>query len=334
MNVTVLGAGGWGTALAILLQKNGHTVGLWTYSPEYADEIIHYHENISFLPGIRIPEEISVTTDIVEATTRKDLVVVAVPSQFIRSIAGHAAGSDFSQTLVVHVTKGIEHHTLKTISEVLVEVWPTVVPGKIAALSGPSHAEEVCRDIPTAVVAAATDIQVAKSIQRMFMNRTFRVYTNTDLRGVELGGALKNVIAVAAGISDGAGYGDNTKAALMTRGIAEITRLGVAMGANAHTFSGLSGIGDLFVTCMSRHSRNRHVGEQIGKGRPLDDILKEMVMVAEGVETARSTTELSQKYNVQMPIFSEVHKMLFEGKNPHVAVEELMTRDAREELEL
>jgi glycerol-3-phosphate dehydrogenase (NAD(P)+) len=208
------------------------------------------------------------------------------------------------------------------------------VPGKVAALSGPSHAEEVCRDIPTAVVAAAMDIQVAKSIQRTFMNRTFRVYTNTDLRGVELGGALKNVIAVAAGISDGVGYGDNTKAALMTRGIAEITRLGVAMGANPHTFSGLSGVGDLFVTCMSRHSRNRYVGEQIGKGRPLKDILKEMVMVAEGVETARSTTELSQKYNIQMPIFFEVHKMLFEGKNPHVAVEELMTRDAREELEL
>jgi glycerol-3-phosphate dehydrogenase (NAD(P)+) len=334
MNVTVLGAGSWGTALSILLQKNAHTVGLWTYSQEYADEIIHHHENISFLPGIRIPEEISVTTDIVEATTSKDLVVVAVPSQFIRSIARQSADVDFSKTLVVHVAKGIEHHTLKTISEVLVEVWPTVVPGNVAALSGPSHAEEVCRDIPTAVVAAAIDLQVAKSIQRTFMNRTFRVYTNTDLRGVELGGALKNVIAVAAGISDGAGYGDNTKAALMTRGIAEITRLGVAMGANPHTFSGLSGVGDLFVTCMSRHSRNRYVGEQIGKGRPLSNILKEMVMVAEGVETARSTTELSQKYTVQMPIFSEVHKMLFEGKNPHIAVEELMTRDAREELEL
>jgi len=333
MNVTVLGAGSWGTALAILLQKNGHTVGLWTYSPHYADEIIHHRENLSFLPGIKIPEEITVTTDIIEATTRKDLIVVAVPSQFIRSIAGQAAGIDLSRTLVVHVAKGIEHHTLKTMSEVLIEVWPTVIPGAVAALSGPSHAEEVSRNIPTAVVAATKDLKVAKSIQQIFMNRTFRVYTNTDLRGVELGGALKNVIAVAAGISDGAGYGDNTKAALMTRGIAEITRLGVAMGANPHTFSGLSGVGDLFVTCMSRHSRNRYVGEQIGRGRGLDDILKEMVMVAEGVETARSTTELSLKFSVEMPIFIEVHKMLFEGKNPHTAVEELMTRDAREELE-
>ncbi len=260
-------------------------------------------------------------------------MVFAVPSQFLRSVAVQASGIDFSQTLIVHVAKGIEHHSLKTMSEVLNEVLPTAKPAMVAALSGPSHAEEVSQNIPTAVVAAAIDMQVAKSIQQLFMNRTFRVYTNTDLRGVELGGALKNVIAIAAGISDGAGYGDNTKAALMTRGIAEITRLGVAMGANPHTFSGLSGVGDLFVTCMSRHSRNRYVGEQIGKGRRLIDVLKEMVMVAEGVETARSTAELSQKFKVQMPIFIEVHKMLFEGKNPHVAVEELMTRDAKEELE-
>ncbi|MGD0339055.1 MAG: NAD(P)H-dependent glycerol-3-phosphate dehydrogenase [Bacteroidota bacterium] len=333
MNVAVIGAGSWGTALSVLLWKNGHTVRLWTYSQEYADEITNHHENLSFLPGIKIPEEILVTTDFVEAAANKDMVVFAVPTQFLRSVATQAAGIDFSKTLIVHVAKGIEHHSLKTMSEVLIEVIPTAAPNRVATLSGPSHAEEVSRNIPTAVVAAATNGQVAKSIQQFFMNRTFRVYTNTDLRGVELGGALKNVIAIAAGISDGAGYGDNTKAALMTRGIAEITRLGVAMGANPHTFSGLSGVGDLFVTCMSRHSRNRFVGEQIGKGRRLDDVLKEMVMIAEGVETARSTTELSQKYKVGMPIFFEVHKMLFEGKNPHVAVEELMTRDAKEELE-
>lgn len=333
MKAAVLGAGSWGTALSILLRKNGHTVKLWTYSPEYAAEIETYRENVSFLPGIQIPQDISVMTDISEAAAGNDLVVFAVPSQFLRSIAGQAAHIDFSKTLIVHVAKGIEHHSLKTMSEVLADVLPTSLQHQIATISGPSHAEEVSRNIPTAVVAAASDRQVAVAIQQFFMNKVFRVYTNTDLRGVELGGALKNVIAIAAGISDGAGYGDNTKAALMTRGIAEITRLGVAMGANPHTFSGLSGVGDLFVTCMSRHSRNRFVGEQVGKGRQLDDVLKEMVMVAEGVETARSTTELSQKYNIQMPIFVEVHRMLFEGKNPHIAVEELMTRDAKEELE-
>ena len=334
MNIAVFGAGSWGTALSIILQKNGHAVTLWSLESQFADEINQRHQNSTFLPGITLPHEIIATTDIGEAADAKDAVVFAAPSQFIRSVAEGIRDRDLGNLICVNVAKGIEQHTLRTMSEVLHEVLPSLPEKHIATLSGPSHAEEVSKNIPTAVVAASTDLDTAKTVQRLFMNPTFRVYANNDIRGVELGGSVKNVIAIAAGIIDGAGYGDNTKAALMTRGMAEISRLGVTMGANPHTFAGLSGIGDLFVTCMSRHSRNRYVGEQIGKGRRLREVLSEMVMIAEGVDTTRSTVELSKKYKVELPIVMEVFKMLFEDKNPRASMDELMTRTAKEEIKL
>ncbi len=334
MKIAVLGAGGWGTALAILLRTNNHYVTLWSYESCYAEEINQHHKNSSFLPGVKIPDDIIATVDIQSAIEKKDVLIFAVPSQFIRSVAEKINSTNLSNIIIVNVAKGIEKHTMKTMSKVLIEVLPTASENNIATLSGPSHAEEVGKNIPTAVVAASKNMNVARTVQQLFMNPSFRVYTNNDILGVELGGSLKNVIAVAAGIIDGAGYGDNTKAALMTRGMAEISRLGIAMGANPHTFAGLSGIGDLFVTCMSHHSRNRYVGEQIGKGRKLKEVLDEMVMVAEGVDTTRSTVELSKKYNVELPIVLEVYRMLFEDKNPHVSMEELMTRTAKEELVL
>jgi len=332
MRIAVLGAGGWGTTLAILLSENGHMVSLWTYREDQAGAIRETRLNAEFLPGIIVPNEIEVLTDIEQAVSRKDLVVAAVPSQFLRSVAKQVAHCDFRNTIVVNVAKGIENESLMTMSEVLLEVLTQLKKENVCTLSGPSFAEEVSRKIPTAVVAASTSAPTAKIVQATFTTPYFRVYVNEDIRGVELGGSLKNVIAIGAGISDGAGFGDNTKAAIMTRGIAEITRLGVAMGAEPRTFAGLSGIGDLIVTCMSRHSRNRYVGEQVGKGRKLSDVLKDMVMVAEGVQTTESTRGLARKYSIEMPITNEVHNTLFEGKDPYKATQDLMTRDAKGEM--
>jgi glycerol-3-phosphate dehydrogenase (NAD(P)+) len=332
MRITVLGAGSWGTTLAILLANNSHDTTLWSYRDEDAQTIRTKRENPSFLPGVRIPESIVATSDLVSSARDAEMIVTAIPSQYVRSVMVNLKHLPFDKITVVNVAKGIENGTLMTMSEMLHNAIPTLPVSRIATLSGPSHAEEVSQKIPTTVVAASTDLETAKVIQSTFMTPYFRVYVSNDLRGVELGGSLKNVIAIAAGIVDGANLGDNTKAALMTRGIAEITRVGVAFGAHARTFAGLSGIGDLMVTCMSRHSRNRYVGVEIGKGRKLPDILSEMVMVAEGVETTKSARELSRKAGVETPIVDEVYKMLFEGKNPHDACYDLMTRDPKGEM--
>jgi glycerol-3-phosphate dehydrogenase (NAD(P)+) len=331
MKVTVLGAGSWGTTLALVLLGNGHDVTLWTYKPEQAQLMRELHENPAFLPGLSIPPTLKILTDIEQASDGKEMIVAAVPSQFLRSVVQRIAHLDLERTIVCNVAKGIENKTLMTMSEVLLDVLQHEKRENLAILSGPSHAEEVCRQIPTAIVAASFKEKTAKIVQDAFMTRYFRVYVNEDIRGVELGGALKNVIAVAAGISDGAGFGDNTKAAIMTRGIYEITRLGVKLGAQPRTFAGLSGVGDLIVTCMSRHSRNRYVGEQVGKGRKLQDVLKEMVMIAEGVATAKSVREIEKKYDIELPIMTEVHRVLFEGKDSQQATRDLMTRDAKGE---
>ncbi len=332
MRITVLGAGSWGTTLAILLANNSHRVTLWSYQQQYTDDILARRENPSFLPGVRIPESVTPTSDLAASMHNAEMVVAAIPSQHVRSVMAQIKHLPFDGITVVNVAKGIENETLMTMSEMLHDTVPNLAAKSIATLSGPSHAEEVSQGIPTTVVAASTDLDTAKLVQSTFMMPYFRVYVSTDLRGVELGGSLKNVIAIAAGVVDGANLGDNTKAALMTRGIAEITRVGVALGAHARTFAGLSGIGDLMVTCMSRHSRNRFVGVEIGKGRKLPDILSEMVMIAEGVETTKSASELARRTGVETPIVNEVYKMLFAGKDPHDACYDLMTRDPKGEV--
>jgi glycerol-3-phosphate dehydrogenase (NAD(P)+) len=331
MKISVLGAGGWGTTLGILLHYNGHQVALWEYSKSYAKELNKKHINSIYLPGVEIPKEIIISSDLEESINRKNLIVMAVPSQFLRSVIDKIKFSDVRNSIFVSVAKGIENKHLMTMSQMLKDVHPHLSDDQIGVLSGPSHAEEVSKRIPTAVVAASTEHETSKSIQASFMNSYFRVYSSTDILGVELGGAFKNVIAIGAGIIDGAGFGDNTKAAIMTRGVAEISRLGLAMGARPETFSGLSGMGDLIVTCMSKHSRNRYVGEQIGRGKKLKDVLKSMEMVAEGVETSRSASKLAEKLNVETPITTEVYNILFEDKDPVKATTDLMNRDMKTE---
>ncbi len=332
MRIAVLGAGSWGTALSIILTGNNHHVTLWSHDKQYTDDILLKRENPSFLPGVSIPPEINATSNLDESVEGCEMIVTAVPSQFVRNVMVRLHHLPYEKLVVVNVAKGIEVGTLMTMSQVLRDTLPNVPSSSIATLSGPSHAEEVSRKVPTTVVAASTNPETAKLVQRTFMTPYFRVYASTDLKGVEIGGSLKNVIAIAAGIVDGANLGDNTKAALMTRGIAEITRIGVALGAHVQTFAGLSGIGDLMVTCMSRHSRNRHVGVEIGKGRKLRDILAEMVMVAEGVETTRSANELAKQVGVEVPICAEVYKMLFEEKDAKQSTYDLMTRGAKGEV--
>jgi glycerol-3-phosphate dehydrogenase (NAD(P)+) len=278
MKISVLGAGGWGTTLSILLHYNGHQVTLWEYKKNYAKFLIKTRENKQYLPGIKIPPEIKITDDITEAATNKNIIVLAVPSQFLRGVIKDISFSNIKNSILVSVAKGIEKKTLLTMSQMLQDVFPSLDDNQVGVLSGPSHAEEVSKKIPTAVVAASKNEETSKSIQAAFMTGYFRVYSSLDILGVELGGAFKNVIAIGAGIVDGVGFGDNTKAAIMTRGIAEISRLGLVMGAQPETFAGLSGVGDLIVTCMSRHSRNRYVGEEIGSGKKLKDVLKSMDM--------------------------------------------------------
>lgn len=331
MRIAVLGAGSWGTTLAILLSKNSHAVSLWSYKEEEAARIHATRENPAYLPGIHLPPDIRVTSSLPSAVADVEALVAAVPAQYLRGVVGELQGRLAREALLVNVAKGIENGTLMTMSQVLSDMLPDLPEGNISTLSGPSHAEEVSRGIPTTVVAASANPETARRVQAVFMTPAFRVYASGDLRGVELGGSLKNVIAIAAGIIDGANLGDNTKAALMTRGIAEITRVGVALGAQARTFGGLSGIGDLMVTCMSRHSRNRYVGVEIGKGRKLAEILSEMVMVAEGVTTTQSAHQLARNAGVEVPIINEVYRILFEEKDPLVACHDLMTRDPKEE---
>ncbi len=328
--ISVIGAGSWGTTLAILLAKKGYPVTLWVYEPEILAAMQAERVNARYLPGVPLPAELKLIGDLQEAVTSARFLIMAVPSHAMRSVCGQIAGFVRKDQYLVNVAKGIENDTLKRMSEVISETL--ALPEKqIASLYGPSHAEEVSRGIATAVVAASGDLNTARRVRELFRSDYFRVYSSTDIIGVECGGSLKNVIAIAAGICDGAGFGDNTKAALLTRGLAEISRLGVIMGAQPETFAGLSGIGDLIVTCMSKHSRNRYVGEEIGRGKTLKAVLDGMVMVAEGVKTTRSVHQLSEKLGVEMPISGQVYRVLFDDKRPHDAVAELMTRDAKEE---
>jgi glycerol-3-phosphate dehydrogenase (NAD(P)+) len=327
MKVSVL----WGTTLAILLHYNGHIVTLWEYDKSYAKELTKKHINSRYLLGVQIPKEMNITHDLKNSTQDKNLIVLATPSQFLRRVVKKINYFDIENSIIVSVSKGIENETLMTMTQMLEDVHPLIKKNQLGVLSGPSHAEEVSRRIPTTVTAASEDPETSKTIQAAFMNSYFRVYSSTDILGVELGGAFKNVIAIGAGIIDGAGFGDNTKAAIMTRGVAEISRLGLAMGASPETFAGLSGMGDLIVTCMSKHSRNRYVGEQLGKGKKLKQILKSMEMVAEGIETSRSASQLAKKFDVETPITNEVYKILFEDKDPVKATTDLMTRDMKTE---
>jgi glycerol-3-phosphate dehydrogenase (NAD(P)+) len=331
MNICILGAGGWGTALGIVLHHNRHKVTLWEYDSEYAHTLDEFRENFYYLPKVKIPRSIKITNNIDDAVKNKELIVISTPTQYIRNVIQNIKNLDFKNRIILSVSKGIETHSLMTVSELFQDVFKKINKKNIAVLSGPSHAEEVSRNIPTAVVSSSYDIKNAEAVQRMFSNKFFRVYRSNDVIGVELGGALKNIIAIAAGIAGGSGFGDNTKAAIMTRGIREITRLGVRLGAQERTFIGLSGIGDLIVTCMSKLSRNRFVGEEIGKGKKLKQVLGEMKMVAEGVATTESTHFLAKKLNVELPIIEQVYKVLFKGKNPHKATEGLMTRGLKEE---
>lgn len=333
LNIAVLGAGSWGTTLAILLSENKHRVTLWEFFDEQAQALRRDRENKKFLPGVPLPESIGLETDLAVALEGRDLVLFVVPSHTMRSVARKASesGKVGSGTIVVSAAKGVEEGTLQRMSEVLSAELP-VEQKCICTLAGPSHAEEVSVQMPTSVVAAGPDQSIIERVQEVFMRPYFRVYTNTDLVGVETGVALKNIIAIAAGICDGIGYGDNTKAALLTRGLVEITRLGAALGANKETFFGLSGVGDLIATSLSRHSRNRHVGERIGKGESLESILGSMVMVAEGVRTTRAAVDMGKKLGVELPIITGVHAVLFAGKAPGDAINQLMNRPPQEEM--
>lgn len=331
MRITVLGAGGWGTTLAIILHSNGHEVILWEYREEYARLLEDSRYNPTYLPNVLIPKEIKITHDLAESCTGRHMIVVAVPTQFIRSVLKDIKHLDYRNTTFVSVAKGIEKETFLTVSQIIMQEIPGLSHSQVGVISGPSHAEEVSRKIPTAVVAASKDINTAQEIQGTFITSYFRVYSSDDIIGAELGGAIKNIIAIGAGIIDGANLGDNTKAAIMTRGIAELSRFGIHFGAKPETFAGLSGMGDMIVTCMSTHSRNRYVGVQIGQGKKLKEVLDSMEMVAEGVETCRSVYHLSKKVGVETPICEAVYQILFEDKDPIKATFDLMTRDMKQE---
>lgn len=326
--VSVLGAGSWGTALSLLLCKNGHEVTLWSALEDEVRMLCEKREHESKLPGVRLPEDMKITADLEYSLQDPDVAVLAVPSPFTRSTAHRMAPFVKKGQIIVNVAKGVEEHTLMTLSEIISEEIPQA---DVCVLSGPSHAEEVGKGLPTTCVVSAEKRETAEYLQGIFMSPVFRVYTTPDILGVELGGALKNVIALAAGTADGLGYGDNTKAALITRGIAEISRLGTKMGARAETFYGLSGIGDLIVTCASVHSRNRKAGYLMGKGYTMQEAMDEVKMVVEGVYSARAAKSLAEKYQVEMPIIEEVNKVLFEDKPAADAVRDLMLRDKKVE---
>lgn len=324
--VSVIGAGSWGTALAMLLAGNGHDTILWSHREEQAAELSKTREHKEKLPGVILPEELKITSNLELAAKERDVLVLAVPSVAVRETSKKLKACLLPGQLIVNVAKGIEAHTLTTLTDMIEEELLGV---HACVLSGPSHAEEVSRGLPTTCVVGARDKKTAEYLQNIFMSPVFRVYISPDILGIELGGALKNVIALAAGTADGLGYGDNTKAALITRGITEIVRLGVAMGAKAETFYGLSGIGDLIVTCASKHSRNRKAGYLMGQGRTMEKAMTEVKMVVEGVYSAKAGLELSRKYQVEMPIIEQVNQVLFEGKEPGEAVRELMVRDKK-----
>ncbi len=330
--IAIIGAGSWGTALSTVLASNGHQVYLFARDKTRVEEINSQRTNERYLPGIHLPQGITATDEIAIATENAESVFLVVPSQSVRSVSQYVAPYLHPDTLVVHAVKGFELPSRKRISIVLREELGETK--SIAILSGPSHAEEVARRLPTTVVVASEDVHVAEKVQDLLINTFFRVYVNLDPIGVELSGALKNVIAIAAGLSDGLAFGDNAKAALITRGLAEITRLGVAMGASQSTFSGLAGVGDLVVTCTSKLSRNWRAGYLLAQGKSLQQVLDELGMVAEGVKTTQAAYQLAQEYHVEMPITNQLHQVLFASRSPREAVESLMTRLRRHEIEL
>lgn len=328
-NVGIIGAGSWGTALSVLLYDNGHHVTVWSIDAKEIRMLNEEREHKAKLPGVKLPEDMVFTGDLESAVKGKDFLVLAVPSPFTRATAKKMAPYVGDGQIIVDVAKGIEESSLKTLS---VQIEEEIPQANVAVLSGPSHAEEVGHKIPTTCVIGAKTKETAEYLQKMFISKVFRVYTSPDVLGIELGGSLKNVIALAAGVADGLGYGDNTKAALITRGIAEISRLGVKMGGNIQTFNGLTGIGDLIVTCASVHSRNRKAGYLMGQGKSMQEAMDEVKMVVEGVYSAKAAAALAEKYDVSMPIVQEVNAVLFEGKNPADAVDDLMQRELRSEV--
>lgn len=331
--VTVLGAGSWGTALAIVLAENGHDTLVWTHRADQAEEMNVNRTNKKYLPETILPSNLKATNDLTEASNHGDTIIVAVPTKAIREVCADVSSRLTAPKLFVHVSKGIEPDTLLRISELIAASVDAKWLEEVVVLSGPSHAEEVVLQHPTTVTAASKSIVAAEKVQDLFMSGYFRVYTNDDVVGVEIGGALKNVIALAAGIIDGLGYGDNAKAALITRGLAEITRLGVKMGGNPLTFAGLTGMGDLIVTCTSVHSRNWRAGNLLGKGIKLPEVLEQMGMVVEGVRTTKAAHQLAEKYDVAMPITEQLFEVLFNEKDPKLAVDELMIRMKKPEVE-
>ena len=326
MKIGILGAGSWGTALTVLLSDNGHDITVWSVDEKEIEMLDTKREHLTKLPGVKLPDSVRFTTDEQEVCKDAELLVMVVPSPFIRSTAKRVAPYITGAQTIVNVSKGIEDESLKTLTEVIHEEIPHC---KVGVLSGPSHAEEVGKRMPTTVVAGAKDEKTALMIQDAFMNDYFRVYASPDVIGIELGGALKNVIALAAGVGDGLGCGDNAKAAIITRGIAEIIRLGTAMGGKLETFAGLSGIGDLIVTCESKHSRNRKAGFLMGQGKTYKEAMDEVQMVVEGVYAAKAAKKLAEKYNVEMPIVEQVNQVLFDGKSPADGVKDLMLRDKK-----
>ena len=322
--ISVLGAGSWALGISLLLNDNGHDVTIWSALPEEIELLRQNHENPKYLPGIVIPDRIHLDTDLSNAVAEKDVIVLATASKYIRSTAKQLIGRIPDGQIIVNLAKGIESDSLSTLSEVIEEELPAA---KVCVLSGPSHAEEVARKLPTLVTIASHDLETAKYLQKIFASPVFRVYTSDDVLGIEIGGSLKNVIALAAGMADGVGYGDNVKAALITRGIREISRLAIPMGARRETLYGLSGMGDLIVTCASMHSRNRRAGILIGQGKTMDEAIAEVNMVVEGIVSAKAALELAEKHHVEMPIVTQVNKVLFEDLPVREAVDNLMMRD-------
>jgi len=329
--IAVLGAGSWGTALAMVLSDNGHTVTLWGNKSEQINEINEQHTNKRYLPEINLPQNLKGSVNLKEAINGANYILLVVPTKAIREVCQQLNNELSNEVTIIHASKGIEPDTSKRVSEMISEEIDSKFLKSVVVLSGPSHAEEVALRHPTTVTSASKNMEDAEIVQELFSNGYFRVYTNEDVIGVEIGGALKNIIALAAGITDGLGYGDNAKAALMTRGLAEIIRLGKAMGANTQTFAGLTGMGDLIVTCTSVHSRNWRAGNLLGKGKSLDEVLDNMGMVVEGVRTTKAAYQLAKQVNVEMPIVNELHAVLFENKNPKLAVDALMSRVKKHE---
>jgi glycerol-3-phosphate dehydrogenase (NAD(P)+) len=330
--IAVLGAGSWGIGVSILLHSNKHKITLWEFNSQDMLNLKREREHKTKLPDIKIPEEIEITDQLDDAVREAELLALALPSHTVREVAKKLFQIPLKETLVVNLAKGIENDSLCRMSEVLAQELPENLHKGIITLSGPCHAEEVARKMPTSIVVAGLNGEAVKQAQEIFMNRFFRVYTSDDLIGVELGGSLKNVIAIASGICDGLSLGDNAKGALLTRGLAEMVRLGEKLGANPLTFAGLSGMGDLITTCFSKYSRNRYVGEQIGKGKTLKATLEGMVMVAEGVKTTKSAYDLCMKHKVEMPITQQVYRILYENLDPQRALQELMTREPKSEI--